>query len=182
MQVWTRTQPDEVIKVGWRTLVRKTFERPDGKPAEFVTKEPIGARDIATIAITKEGKVVVAEQFRQGPESIFEDLPGGGAEPGENLQDAAMRELLEETGYTSTDIEELGVVYKDAYTNASSHYYLAKNCELTHPQELDEGEFINVKLITIGQLFDNAGNGKMTDTAAVFLAYDQLKQIQQEGE
>ena len=179
MQTWKRVSPDETIKVGWRTLVRKTFEQPDGRPAEYVTKEAVGTRWGAVIALTKDNKVVVAEQFRPGPEKIFEELPGGGLNSDEDAKDAVMRELREETGYTSTDVEELGFVHKDAYTNASSHFYLARNCELKHPQELDDGEFVDVKLITIEQLLDNARNGRMSDVSAIFLAYDQLKQIQQ---
>ncbi|HMH70492.1 MAG TPA: NUDIX hydrolase, partial [Candidatus Saccharimonadales bacterium] len=128
-----------------------------------------------------ENKVVIAEQFRPGPERIVQDLPGGGINPGEDPQLAVMRELREETGYTSTEVEALGLVYKDAYTNASWHFYLAKNCEAAHDQELDNGEFVNVKLISIDELFYNAHNGKMTDVSAVFLAHDQLRKIQKEG-
>jgi ADP-ribose pyrophosphatase len=181
MQVWKRTQPDEVIKVGWRTLVRKTFERPDGKPAEYVTKEALGARCGAVIALTKDNKVVVAEQFRPGPEKVLQELPGGGINLNEDPEQAVMRELQEETGYASTEIEKLGVVHNDAYTNASWYFFLARDCELVHEQKLDEGEFVDVKLITIDELFHNARNERMTDVSAIFLAYDQLMQIQQGG-
>ena len=183
MESWKKIAPDEEIKVGWRRLVKKTFEQPDGEPAEYVTKDRMGSVSGAVIALTTDSRVVVAEQFRPGPEKIMQELPGGGVNPDENHQNAVMRELLEETGYTSSDVVSLGTVYKDAYTNTISEYYLARNCEQTDRQSLDEGEFVNVRLIAIDELFENARTARMTDTEAVFLAYEQLKAInQREGQ
>ncbi|MNX05836.1 ADP-ribose pyrophosphatase [compost metagenome] len=179
MEAWPRLEPDEEIKVGWRTLVRKTFEQPDGRPAEYVTKDAIGKVAVAIVALTQDNQVIIAEQFRPGPERVLQELPGGGAEEGEDYQAAVLRELHEETGYVSDDVSYLGKVYKDAYTNTSWHYYLAKNSHQAHDQKLDDGEFVNVKLISIDQLFENARSAKMTDTEAVFLAYDELKSLMQ---
>jgi|GEM_PF-6313574 len=71
MQPWKHTKEPEEIKVGWRTLTRKTFERPDGVPAEYVTYGSVNDRHGAVIALTPENKIVVAEQFRPGPEIIL---------------------------------------------------------------------------------------------------------------
>lgn len=180
MDAWPRLKPDEEIKVGWRRLVRKTFEQPDGRPAEYVTKDAIDKVAVAIVALTSEGRVVIAEQFRPGPEKVLQELPGGGVEMGEDYQVAALRELREETGYVSEEVVYLGEVYKDGYTNTAWHFYLAKNSHLAHDQRLDDGEFVNVRLISIEQLFENARTAKMTDVAAVFLAYDELKTISAE--
>lgn len=72
----------------------------------------------------------------------------------------------------------LGVGLKDAYTNDVHHYYIARNCKKTTVQELDETEHIEIRLITIKQLFENALNGKMTDALAVLMAYKELKEIE----
>jgi ADP-ribose pyrophosphatase len=181
MEAWPRTKPDEEIKVGWRRLVRKTFEQPDGLPAEYMTKDAMGKVAVAIIALTEANQVVIAEQFRPGPERILQELPGGGAEEGEDYQAAVLRELHEETGYSSDDVSYLGGVYKDAYTNTKWHYFLGKNSRQIHDQNLDEGEFVDVKLISIEQLFINARSSQMTDTDAVFLAYEELKALTKEG-
>lgn len=180
MNSWEKALPDEIVKVGWRTLVRKTFVRPDGETAEYITKEAPGARSGAVIALTPEKKVIVAEQFRPGPEKIMQELPGGGIKVGEDAKKAVMRELLEETGYTSEEVECICTSHKDAYTNAEWHFYIALDCRQVREQELDEGEFVNVKLITIEELFDNARNARMTDTSAMFFAYDRLMQLNKE--
>jgi ADP-ribose pyrophosphatase len=180
MKVWPRAKDDEVITFGWRTLVRKTFVQPDGKEAEYVTKDLQAKPACAVIALTPDNMVVIAEQFRPGPEMVMEELPGGGTEKDEDIEQAVTRELLEETGYAPGSISYLGVVYKDAYTNTQWHFFLARDCTYTGSQRLDDGEFVTPKLITIDQLFDNARTGKMTDVSAVFLAYDELVKIKNE--
>ena len=180
MEVWQRTSEPEVQKVGWRWLTRKEFVDPEGVKREYYTMAKIGTICIATIALTAENNVIVAEQFRPGPELIFEELPGGGHDEGEEIEEAARRELHEETGYAAGSMEYLGKVYKDAYSNSTWHYFLARGCARDGEQHTDDGEFINVKEISIAQLFDNARTGKMTDPEAVFLAYEQLKEAQHE--
>jgi ADP-ribose pyrophosphatase len=179
MQPWKHLKEPEVIKVGWRTLVRKTFERPDGIPAEYVTKDALGERWAVIIALTPDNQVIIAEQFRPGPEKIYQDLPGGQVNKDEDPQEAVSRELREEVGYVSADIELLGPT-RNSYSNATGYYYIAKNCQLIHDQALDDGEFVNVKLISIDQLFENARNADMSDPGALFFAYDILQKIKED--
>lgn len=181
MQIeWERVEPTKSQTIGsYRTLVTKHFMLPDGTLHEYVTKEKEGSQCIATVALTPEGKVIVARQFRPGPEKTMYELPGGGVDPGEDLEAAAHRELLEETGYQAGTMQFLGVVYKDAYTNTKWNYFLAADCiaDPNGPQP-DEREFIEIVLISIEQLLTNARTTQMTDTEGVFLAYDQLQDIQ----
>ncbi len=179
MKPWKRIEPTIVSKIGWRTVVTKLFKMPDGKLQHWQTLSPEGSQASATIALTGDNRVIVACQFRPGPEKIFNELPGGGVDADdEHLEAAARRELLEETGYEAGSMTFLGHITYDAYSNGIHNYFLARDCTL-HPdgQKLDENEFIEVHLISIDELFENARNGNMTDVAAVFLAYEQLKKI-----
>lgn len=178
MNIWPKVTTDTETKVGWRTIVTKTFEQPDGKHAVYETKDATGKVSCAIIAVTQNYEIVTAEQFRPGPEKVLQELPGGGAVRNESYEEAALRELKEETGYEiAGSVEYLGKVYKDAYTNTEWHYFIGFDAKNSGNRSLDEGEFVDIKLISITQLIENARSAKMTDIEAVFLAYDKLKEL-----
>ena len=184
MQVWQRIEPTIKHQIGHKHFVTKTFIQPNGQIVEYTTIKREGSHCVATIALTPENQVVVARQFRTGPEKVFDEIPGGDVDEGDggDYEAAARRELQEETGYTPEAMIYLGDVYKDANTNTIWHFYLATGCRLRSAgQSLDDTEHIEVHLISIGQLLDNARQARMTDTEAVLLAYEKLVKIQREG-
>lgn len=179
MKPWKRIEPTIVHKVGYRTIVSKTFEDNQGQRHTFDTVGAEGGGRAATIAITAEGQAIIVRQFRVGPQKILDELPGGGFGQQENPQAAAERELLEETGYRVGQMIDLGEYYHDAYTNETSHVFLATTCVKVADQQLDHEEDLEIQLISISQLIDNAKRGKMTDAVAVLKAYDQLIKMQE---
>lgn len=176
---WRRIEPTTVDKIGYRTIVGKTFEMPDGATAVFHTMHPEGTHLVNAVALTPDNQVILVRQFRAGPEKIMHELPGGFVDEGEEPVEAVIRELMEETGYVPGEIEELGTTQKDAYLNGTWHGFFMTNCELKGIQELDEGEHIEVELVSIDQLLEHARNGDMTDTHTVLLAYERLLKLKE---
>lgn len=68
---------------------------------------------VSIIAITKDGQILLVEQYRPVVEDNTLELPSGHVEEGESPEEAACRELLEETGYKANKVRLLGTLIPD---------------------------------------------------------------------
>jgi ADP-ribose diphosphatase len=186
VKVFTRVEPTTVQTMGERfkrEAVIKRFRTEDGLEHEFTTWMSEDARCCAIIAVTAAGQVITTYEFRAGPERWMYEIPGGKVEDGEEPQKAALRELKEETGYApnSDQVWFLGESCRDGYCNATWYYFLATNCMLTiEGPKLDEAEQeqgVETRLVSIKDFLEYAKRDRMTDQAAVLMAYDKLKEI-----
>lgn len=175
MKPWKKVGSDRVTAVGFRTIVTKRFERNDGTLVTADTVHPIGSANVCAVALTSDNKVIISRQFRCGPEEIFDELPGGGVDKDESLEAAIRRELREETGYLPGSLQYLGRHYRDAWSNSVSHVFVARDCVLSEVgRNLDSFEEIEVALISISELYENAFSAKMSDPVAVLYAKEIL--------
>jgi 8-oxo-dGTP pyrophosphatase MutT (NUDIX family) len=98
------------------------------------------------VAVTGDDRVLLIHQYRAGTRSTTTEIPGGTVDPGESPLDAARRELLEETGYTSGDWSEIGRVEPNpAFQTNVTYTFLARGARRTGAQRLDETELIEVE-------------------------------------
>jgi ADP-ribose pyrophosphatase len=179
---WKRIEPTTVTRVGYRTMVEKHFKLDNGLVVDRVVMNEDGWLAVDAIAITTDNKVIIAQQFRPGPEKIMDELPGGIVDAGEKPEQAMVRELAEETGYQPGAIEYLGVCHYDAYVNGERHYFLLTGCTpLAGGAHTEEDEQVEVRLVTIEELLAIAKRGGMTDPGGLWLAYDKLMELAKKG-
>ena len=171
---WELISSERKGQVGRRAVIAKTFRMPDGSETVFTVTGDANHRAVACVALTPRQTVVLAEQYRPGPERVMAELPGGGVEPGESLADGAARELAEETGYVPEELTYLGEMRYDAYFGGSRTYFLATGCEQRQEQELDHNEFVTVREVPLADLVTLAMTGRMTDPGGVLLALPYL--------
>lgn len=87
---------------------------------------PEGTPGAAVIAIRADGKIALNCNFRHATRSWEIELPRGGVNPGEDLQEAAKREVMEETGMLVDSLVELGRMPPDSgLTNSAIPIFLA---------------------------------------------------------
>lgn len=133
----------------------------NGKIGEFVVLNSSNWTNV--IPVTKEGNVLLIEQFRQGTNSITIEIPGGLIEFGETPINAARRECIEETGFSSdNELELLGVSLPNpAFLNNKCYTFVWFDVEERHRQNFDENEEINVLPTPINEVKDMIKSGKI---------------------
>lgn len=79
-------------------------------------------RERATVCVIDQDEVLLIHRFKNGAE--YYAVPGGGIEPGENEERAAVREMREETGLDVTLGEKIGMIDLDG---ERQHIYVARS-------------------------------------------------------
>jgi 8-oxo-dGTP diphosphatase len=81
----------------------------------------------ASIAVIREGHILLASRLRPPAKGLF-SLPGGLVEPGETLEEAALRELGEEVGVAASIVgfnDHVEVIERDAAGKVARHFVIA---------------------------------------------------------
>ena len=131
---------------------RDTIQVPNGNIAEW---DFIGHKGAAAVVpVREDGKLLMVRQYRNALERETLEIPAGGLNGREEPTDqAAMRELQEETGYHTDHVELLTSIYTTvAFCNEKIDIYLARGLKDRGNQHLDEDEFINVEAYSVEEL------------------------------
>lgn len=132
----------------WLTVRRDRVRLPTGAVNDeyYVLEYPTW---VNVIAIDREGRFVMVEQYRHGLQEVFTELVAGVAEEGEAPLEAAQRELLEETGYAGGTWRLNTVLSANPGSqNNLSYSFIATGVERVAEQHLDETEDVAVRLLS----------------------------------
>ena len=151
------------------------YESPrTGKEHRFYRLE--GNDWINVIPITEDNEVVMVKQYRMGTETVELEVPGGILENNEKPEEAAIRELEEETGYRGVTSRYLGAVKPNpAIQDNLCHTVLVEGVKRVSEQNLDPGEDIVVELVPYSKISELIENGTIRHSL-VICAFHLLKQ------
>jgi 8-oxo-dGTP pyrophosphatase MutT (NUDIX family) len=175
---WKILNSKYLYKTNGVTLRIDQVEIPNGKVFEpYVIETGIW---VNVIALTKKREVILEKQYRHGAGQIMLEIPAGIMdEEDESPEQAARRELLEETGYRGERFIEVGKVYPNPATHNNLTYsFLALDVEKVEQQKLDDTEEIDVSLLPLDKfisLVKNGGLPQALHVSAVFFALEYLE-------
>ena len=157
---------------GWVPVVTRTYRMPDGSISEWDVHDP-AFRTVAVLALTAAGQVVATRQFRPGPGEVLWELPGGVVDAGESLEEAAARELLEETGYRAGSVQVVGESWAFGASTWRRTVAVARDCTVAaEPVSWGGDEYCEPRLVSVAELRDVTRTGATTDVDLVYLALD----------
>lgn len=160
---WYRIRQDKVI-------------RPNGEPGEFNVIEDADA--VFIIPVTDDGKILFVHLYRYPTQMDSWEIPAGGIDAGEQPLQAAKRELIEETGMTADEWQDLGKIQiNNSKNTAIGTVFVCRG--LQHGQKHDQAEEGITKTLAFmrDEIKQMIANDEITDASTLaplmkyFVAY-----------
>jgi len=129
----------------WIRLSKQALVLPNGRRVDDFHQ--LALPDfVATVAMTGDGRLVLIRQYKHGVGETTLTLPGGMVERNEPPQQAARRELLEETGYEARHWAPLGSFTVHGNLGAGQGHFFkavyAKPIQEPHSGDLEDMEIV----------------------------------------
>ncbi|MES2332929.1 MAG: NUDIX hydrolase [Bacteroidota bacterium] len=174
---WKQLSSKYVYNDRWFKARADSCEFPDGRIIEpyYIVELPDWCN---TIVVTKEERIILVRQYRYPVDQITFELPGGIMEKNEEPIEAAKREMEEETGYTSDDIELLmQVAPNPAINDNTAYFFLARNAVPTAAKNFDAFEDIDVVSFSKKEIWELINENKIQHGVQVGPLYAALVRL-----
>lgn len=150
---WYRVDVDKVIL-------------PSGKEGEYnVIRMPVFP---VVVPLDENGNIYFVKQHRYTINRVSIELPMGHSD-GQEIIDAAQRELLEETGLIAKKWNQLGKVYSaNGIGEISGQVFVAENIvKVNEPEEMDEESISEVLRLGVSDVRSMIKEGIITDSLTI---------------
>ena len=172
---WKTLESRLIYKNPWIKLHEDKVRTPSGKTMLYSWYE--SADVVVVVPFLDDSTLVMIKQYRYPLHKALLEFPAGHIENGENPKDTAVRELAEETGYHSKEIEYV-YAYHPSVSKTRQVVYIFKAKELTTGEEEkgvgslrhESTEDIKVEKVKVKELAQMITNKKI-ENAGTLIAY-----------
>jgi ADP-ribose pyrophosphatase len=172
---WKTLESRLIFKNPWIKLHEDKVRTPSGKTMLYSWYE--SADVVVVVPFLDDSTLVMIKQYRYPLHKALLEFPAGHIENGENPKDTAVRELAEETGYHSKEIEYV-YAYHPSVSKTRQVVYIFKAKELTTGEEEkgvgslrhESTEDIKVEKVKVKELAQMITNKKI-ENAGTLIAY-----------
>ncbi len=138
----------------------------------FETFEKLKRPDtVVVFAVLDDGSILLTKQEQPG-KSLFIGAAGGRVDEGEGIEEAAARELLEETGYRAKELKLWHSEQPISKIEWAIYVFIAKGIEKVDGQTLDAGEKITLYPVSFEDFIDIAISDEFTEQEIVKYIYE----------
>lgn len=166
MQSWQKLSSAIVHTNPWYKVRRDEVIRPDGQPGEYYVIETNGA-SVFIVATNPADEILLIGMERYTNGTFSWEVPGGNSD-GQDPARAALRELQEETGYTTDSLTLLGKSYvMNGVCGEASYVFLAKNLQQTTSNAKAEEGITRTQWFSIPDIKNMIKRGEITDNQSI---------------
>ena len=146
----------------FHSVFEDTVELPSGRTAQWL-RFGHGHDFVLAIAVDERGRVLLSRQYCHPPGRVGHEFAGGVVDPGESLEEAARRELLEEVGIYARDLERVGGFLVHRRRSAmKGHVFVATGLE-TRKAQPEVHETIEMEWLTVPEIEGMITEGVIED-------------------
>ena len=162
---WKTVSTKETYRTPYFSVHEDEVIRPDGSAGKYYVIEQKPA--IMIVAVTGANEIYLIGQYRYTTQMFSWEIPGGGYEGGDMLEEAK-RELLEETGVISQTWERLGTIQTmNGQANHLAEVFLAKDVQKTSIHKQAEEGITEMRKETFTTVFEMIKSGELTDSESI---------------
>jgi ADP-ribose pyrophosphatase len=122
---------------------------------------------VVVLPVDSKGNILLVRQYRHAVDRELLELPAGSIDPGETPEQAATRELREETGYRPGKLEGMGGFYAaPGYCTEYLHFFRASQLEVS-PLTAEDTDEIEVAAISPADVPGLVKSGKICDAKTI---------------
>lgn len=150
---WKTLSRKVVLEHPRMRLVEDKIELPNGQSSEYLRVAPAATHSVAIIALNDTGEILLQQEYSYPPDRIMWQLPGGAVEEGEDILDAAKRELHEESDIIATNCKIIGSYYINNRRSDEKQYLavcsgLRQQAGVRDPEEFIESYWVPIATLT----------------------------------
>lgn len=131
---------------------------------EFVDRRDV----VLCIPFTDDKEIIFVEQYRAAVDSDLLEFPAGKVDDDETLEEAMKRELLEEIGYVTTDLEQIGsILGSPHFSNETIHIFKASGEIIQPPTPTSTESFSGVIYTGLSKVESLLASAKLLDSKSI---------------
>jgi ADP-ribose pyrophosphatase len=130
-----------ILDTPYYKVEKQCVKFPDGTIGDWYIKR--NANAVIVIPMNRRGEILLQKTYKHGSGTIVTEFCAGLIDNGEKPVESAARELQEETGYISSNLEKIGEMFASpTSTDMKYYFFVAHDCTLSEGNNLESAEQI----------------------------------------